>query len=232
MNKAISAVCLLSFASTLILAQNSPSSGEAKVQINNILSPFSTIVVVKPYPHPEYLEYFKKCNQGFVEWKPVCAITRNRIAATYSARCFAVLDGATPIADEACPAEKPCSSVYEPVCARVAAYSPDAAEPFEVKPYINGCIAEKADGYEATLRKHGDPLYRQHEQRISRHQDQKIRFAAIEAFDSVCPKTCSDKIELICAQHQSGEARLYKNRCSAILAGADPNKYKSLTPCK
>ena len=60
-------------------------NASAETVINNTFSPFSTIKVIgsQPAPRPPY-SWAPECNQGFSEWAPVCAVTRNRIAVTYA----------------------------------------------------------------------------------------------------------------------------------------------------
>ena len=93
MRKLLGTVCALSLASALVLIERSPLSAQQTTIVNNLFSPFTTIKIIgsRPGPRPQWSS---ECNQGFTEWKPVCAVTRNRVAVTYPNLCMAELDGA------------------------------------------------------------------------------------------------------------------------------------------
>src|ERR1700674_2323392 len=114
------AICkaLLAFASVLmVMVADSPRLAAEPVVVNNFLSPFTTIKIIgsRPGPRPHWAP---ECNQGFSEWKPVCAVTLNRVAVTYPNHCMAQLDNAFVIDYEPCPIAASCAPTYEPVCGR------------------------------------------------------------------------------------------------------------------
>jgi hypothetical protein len=243
-------VVLLSVAGALLTAASSPSSAETT--INNTFSPFSTIKIIgsRPGPRPPH-HWSPECNQGFTEWKPVCAVTRNRIVVTYSNRCMAELDGAIVVDYGECPRLVSCSYSYEPVCARITypGRKPlsEALKPPPLKAFINECFArtlpDRVKGEypppEATdelarditiLRKYGDDLHQF-------PQGQRYRYygrSGLEDFNDICPKSCPEGGLVVCALDHNNVFRLFKNRCSAILAGANPNLLKQgdLSRCK
>ena len=111
MSKALRAVWSFGFAITLTSMFMASSPLSAETIVNNVLSPFSTIQIVgsRPGPRPPF-PWSPECNQGFSEWRPVCAVTRNRITITYSNKCMAELDGAITLYDEECPRRVSCST--------------------------------------------------------------------------------------------------------------------------
>jgi hypothetical protein len=260
---------LLAFACVLMAADSSRLAAETVV--NNILSPFSTIKIIgsRPAPRPPY-NWAPECNQGFSEWKPVCAVTLNRVAVTYPNRCMAELDNAFVIDERsACPITSSCAPTYEPVCARIPPDPPiqsldDALRPPQVRPFINECFAraplvfrlttdnppglaaDQIYGEVTIVRKYGDDLYnfpaprqqsRGHQSRGHQPQEHKYRIhsrSGLEDFAEVCPTTCPEGGLVVCAVDHNNQPRLYKNRCSAVLAGADLTRFKlgDLSKCK
>ena len=248
MKKAISKVLLVFVGVLLIL--DSPLSF-AQTIVNNILSPFTTIKIVgsRPGPKPQWAP---ECNQGFSEWKPVCAVTLNRVTVTYPNQCMAQLDNAFVIENEACPIAASCAPTYEPVCGRPrrdheVGNLDDALRPPEIKAFINECYARAHEvvrltreyppipdvdyyGNVTILRKYGDNLHQySHDQRYHYYGR-----SGMEHFEAVCPKTCPEGGLVVCAVDHNNVARLYKNRCSAVLAGADPTRFKfgDISQCK
>lgn len=242
MGKALSA-CLLILASLLLVMRTAPAS--AQVTINNILSPFSSVKVIgsRPGPRPPY-QWGPECNQGFTEWKPVCAVNRNRIVLTYSNRCMAELDGSVVLYPDECPRRINCSYTYEPVCARVNRQGPvpleEALRPPVLRPFINECftrtLPDRVRGEspppEATqelereitiLRRYGDEMYHHHPRDREGGRYRYYGRSGIEDFAEVCPRSCPEGGILVCALDHNNVFRLFKNRCSAVLAGANPN---------
>jgi hypothetical protein len=264
-------VCLLGVAAALPLALTLPAAAEKQTTVTNVLSPFSTIQVIgsRPPPKPPY-QWSPECNQGFIEWKPVCAVTRHRIVVTYSNRCMAEIDGAVVIMDRECPRRVSCPYTYEPVCARIMRINrsgrelplKEALKPPPLEPFINECFAktlpdrvagqvppieaERELQQEITiLRKYGDDIYFQTPPKHARGKDKdkdkdighKYRYygrTGLEDFGEVCPTRCPEGGLLVCARDHNGLYRLYKNRCSAIMDGADPNVFRpgDLSKCK
>jgi hypothetical protein len=248
---------LLAFAGALaVMVADSPRLS-AETVVNNILSPFTTIKIIGSRPGPKP-QWSPECNQGFSEWKPVCAVTLNRVAVTYPNRCMAELDRAFIIENEPCPIAKSCAPTYEPVCGRPhrghdIGTLDDALRPPEIKNFINECFArahwvlrltqetpprldEEHYGEVTILRKYGDELY---DYSAPRHQShgQRYRYygrSGLEDFAEVCPTTCPEGGLVVCAVDHNNQPRLYKNRCSAVLAGADPTRYKlgDISKCK
>ena len=268
MRKVLNAVCLFILASALAFVERSPLSAQ-QTTVNNILSPFSTIKIIgsRPAPQPPY-RWAPECNQGFTEWKPVCAVTRNRIALTYPNQCMAELDGAIVFDHHReCPRAVSCGYTYEPVCARInyPGRKPlsEALKPPPLTAFINECFARtlpdlikgEAPPQEATdelarevtiLRNYGDDIYHRppprHHSRggpSSGHQFKEQRYhyygrTGLEDFAEVCPKSCPEGGLVVCALDHNNVFRLYKNKCSAVLAGANPNVVKpgDLLRCK
>src|SRR5262249_35134977 len=140
MRQGLVSIALLSLAAALMVCGVAPASAE--VVVNNILSPFSTVKIIgsRPGARPPY-QWAPECNQGFTEWKPVCAVNRNRIVLTYSNRCMAELDAAVVLYADECPRRIACSYTYEPVCARINRFGPlpleEALKPPTLRPFIN-----------------------------------------------------------------------------------------------
>ena len=237
----------------------------AETIVNNVLSPFSSIKIIGSRPAPK-LQWTPDCNKGFTEWKPVCAVTLNRITVTYSNHCMAQLDNAIIIDDRPCPiamGEVTCAPTYEPVCGRPQHQRPtedlaDALQPPPNKRFLNECYAragrevrqskssptefdEEFYGHVTILRKYGDDLFQYSDDRHSRDRHSRdrrsrdrhvrdLRYSyfgqtGIENFADICPKVCPEGGLVVCAVDHNGVPRLYKNRCSAVLAGADPSQY-------
>jgi hypothetical protein len=250
MGRALRAVWSLGFAIALtsIFAGSSPLFAETIV--NNVFSPFSTIQIVgsRPGPRPPY-PWSPECNQGFNEWRPVCAVTRNRITITYSNKCMAELDGAITLYDEECPRRVSCSYAYEPVCARINRPVPlpleEALKSPPLRPFINECFtrtlpdrvrgetppaeAQQELAREITiLRKYGDELH---------GPGPRYRYygrSGIEDFANICPRSCPEGGLVVCALDHNNVFRLYKNKCSAVMAGSNPNilRYGDLSKCR
>src|SRR5262245_7764868 len=108
MRQGLVSVALLSFAGALIALASPPAS--AQVTVNNVLSPFSTVKIIgsRPSPRPPYA-WAAECNQGFPEWKPVCAVNRNRLVLTYPNKCMADLDGSVVLYPDECPRRISCA---------------------------------------------------------------------------------------------------------------------------
>lgn len=241
----------LSFAILPIFMESSPLSADTIV--NNILSPFSSVQIIgsRPGPRPPYL-WSPECNQGFSEWKPVCAVTRSRIAVTYSNKCMAELDGAITLYDDECPRRVSCSFAYEPVCARINRTGPlpldEALKSPPLKPFINECftrtLPDRVRGEvppaEATqelareitvLRSYGDELH------PGPRSGARYRYygrSGIEDFADVCPRSCPEGGLVVCALDHNNVFRLYKNKCSAVMAGANPHvlRFGDLSKCR
>jgi hypothetical protein len=241
MFKGLVSAALLTLTGALICAANSPASAE--IVINNVLSPFSSVKITgsRPGPRPPY-SWAPECNQGFSEWRPVCAVNRNRLVLTYPNRCMAELDAAVVLFPDECPRRVSCSFTYEPVCARInRAGGPvpleEALRPPVLRPFINECFTRtlpdrvrgEAPPPEATeelsreitiLRRYGDEIYH------SGYPGGRYRYygrSGIEDFAEVCPRSCPEGGLLVCALDHNNVFRLFKNRCSAILAGANPH---------
>jgi hypothetical protein len=225
MKKLLSAVCLLSLASTLAFAQEFYRTPQNEYSRPGEYSrgPFDGRYGPRGFPQQRHYV----CS---VEFKPVCGRTRQNIMVTYSNQCFAEQDGAHIVdPTDACPPIA-CPATYEPVCGRrsLRADGPPDGErrgrrgpnrpppgavsggPFELIPYYNECAA-KQDG--------AVPLTNYSERRF-RHVEHRYFYSDVVDFNSVCPKTCSGRIELVCGEDEAGKLRLYANRCSAILEGA------------
>lgn len=239
---------LLAVTSMLMLAHVRQSLAETVV--NNFLSPFSTIRIYgsRPGPRPHWAP---ECNQGFTEWKPVCGVTLNRVAVTYSNHCMAQLDNAVIIENRPCPIAASCAPTYEPVCGRPERERPledlaEALRPPEIKPFINECFARAREvvrltpqtppsiepeyyGQVTVIRRYGDDLYQySHWDEHPHEHEQRYQYygrSGIEDYADVCPKTCPEGGLVVCAVDHNNQPRLYKNRCSAVLAGADPTRY-------
>ncbi len=227
---------LLVFAGVLVVA-DSPLLFAQPVD-----SPFSTIKIIgsRPGPKPQWAP---ECNQGFTEWKPVCAVTINRVTVTYPNYCMAQLDNAFVIDEEPCPITPSCAPTYEPVCGRPHRNREirdlnDALRPPEIREFINECFAranlvirltrnsppdlrEDRYGEVTILRRYGDDLY----QYLRGQRYNYYGRSGIEAYGEVCPKSCPEGGLVVCAVDHNNIPRLYKNRCSAVLAGADPTRY-------
>lgn len=244
---------LLALSGALIVVVADSPRISADTIVNNILSPFSTIKIIgsRPGPRPHWS---RECNQGFSEWRPVCGVTLNRVAVTYPNRCMAELDNAIVIDEERpCPISASCAPTYEPVCGRLPPDGPldfeAALRPPTVKAFINECFArapmvfrlttdnppglvpEQFNGDVLIIRKYGDDLFRypQHSQRYNYYGR-----SGLEDFSEVCPKSCPEGGLVVCAVDHNNVPRLYKNRCSAIKAGADLSRYKlgEISKCK
>jgi hypothetical protein len=245
------AICraLSVFAGILIIAGAPQSSAETIV--NNFLSPFTTIKIIgsRPGPRPQWAP---ECNQGFTEWKPVCAVTLNRVAVTYPNHCMAQLDNAFIIDNKPCPIAASCAPTYEPVCGRPQRRRhiedlTDALAPPKIRHFINECFAraqsvvrlsresppglwEDHYGDVTILRRYGDDLY----QYPNGLRYQYYGRSGLEDYADVCPKTCPEGGLVVCAVDHNNIPRLYKNRCSAVLAGADPTRFRvgDIKSCK
>jgi len=248
MKRAFWLVAALGFAFVSVLVASSPLSAETIV--NNTFSPFSRIQVIgsRPGPKPPY-KWAPECNQGHSEWRPVCAVTRSRIVVTYSNRCMAELDGAVVILPEECPRRVSCSYTYEPVCARINR-PPDltfdeALKTPPLRPFINECftrtlpdrvrgeapppVAREELRSEITiLRRYGDELY------PGGARYQLYGHTGLEDFAQVCPTTCPEGGLVVCALDHNNVFRLFKNVCSAIMAGANPHVLRlgDLSKCR
>jgi hypothetical protein len=269
MRRVLNAVCLLSLTSALLFAARMPASAQNTV-VNNVLSPFSSIKIIgsRPAPRPPY-QWSPQCNQGFTEWKPVCAVTRNRIVLTYPNQCMAELDGAIVFDQRECPRAVSCGYTYEPVCGRLNYTGrrslTEALKPPPLIPFINECFArtlpDQVKGEfpppEATdelareitvLRNYGDDIYfyprpkeghrsqgpQSHGPEAHGERYHYYGRSGLEDFTEVCPKSCPEGGLVVCALDHNNVFRLYKNKCSAILAGANPNVVKpgDLLRCK
>lgn len=250
MRNVLCAICALSLASTVALAERLPPPGNNTI-VNNILSPFSTIKIIgsRPGPRPHWAP---ECNQGFSEWKPVCAVTLNRVAVTYPNACMAELDNAFVIDYAPCPIATSCAPTYEPVCGRVHRHEPlenlqEALRPPHIRPFLNECFArahvvlhltrespphleEEHYGDVTILRRYGDNLF----QYPHEHTYSYFGRSGLEDYGGVCPTTCPEGGLVVCAVDHNNVPRLYKNRCSAVLAGADPTRFKpgDISKCK
>ena len=218
MKKLLSAVCLLSLASTLTLAQ----------EYYRPRTDLRSHPRQQSYPQPQRQQSYPQPQRPYVcnaEWKPVCARTRQNIVARYSNSCFAEQDGALVIGGpEECELIT-CAAIYEPVCARIIIDQGSGDELidretakkrrpelliYKNKAFFNACAAQEiSKATVLTTYSEGRPRYSEH-----RH----IRGAV--DFNSVCPTTCSGRVELVCGRDDQGKERLYANRCSAILEGA------------
>lgn len=247
---------LLAFAGVLMIVDAPLSIAETVV--HNILSPFTTIKIVgsRPGPKPHWAP---ECNKGFSEWKPVCAVTFNRVAVTYPNRCMAELDSAFIIDNYACPIAATCAPTYEPVCGRPLDHHPhrrhsgglggleEALRPPAIRPFINECFARAQEVVQLTqdtppiididfygdvtiLRRYGDDLQQYPKDHRYRHYGK----SGLEDFGNICPKSCPEGGLVVCAVDHNNVPRLYKNKCSAVLAGADPNRFKmgDISSCK
>ena len=242
---------LLALAGSLaVIVADSPRVS-AETIVNNVFSPFTTIKIIgsRPGPRPRWSP---ECNQGFSEWKRVCAVTLNRVAVTYPNRCMADLDNAFVIENEPCPIAPSCAPTYEPVCGRPHLRREiqdlrDALRPPEIRSFINECYArartvvrlsresppslfEEHFGDVTILRSYGDNIF-------AYPQEQRYQYygrSGMEDFAAVCPKTCPEGGLIVCAVDHNNVPRLYKNRCSAVLAGADPTRFKfgDISQCK
>jgi len=232
MKKLLSALCLLSLASTLAFAQEFYRPPQKEYRSNEYRKDENRLRE-RERPFPRHVQFGPPPPRPYTcptEFKPVCARTRGNIVATYSNSCFAEQDGSHVIdPTDACPPIS-CPATYEPVCARKTfsrqgenrpadgnrpfrrprpgPQNVDA--PYELVPYYNDCAA-KQDG--------AVPLTAFTERKF-RHVDHRYLYADIIDFNSVCPKTCPGIIELVCGEDENGKLRLYANRCSAILEGA------------
>jgi len=244
MGKALLSACVLSLVGALLWFDSAPVSAQG-VTVNNILSPFSTVKVIgsRPGPRPPY-QWAPECNQGFTEWKPVCAVNRNRLVLTYSNKCMADLDGSVVLYADECPRRIACSYTYEPVCARINRLGPlpleEALKPPQLRPFINECFTRtlpdrvrgEAPPPEATqelereitiLRRYGDDMHMHNHYGREGHRYRHYGRSGIEDFAEVCPRSCPDGGVLVCALDHNNVFRLFKNKCSAILAGANSN---------
>jgi len=238
-------VLLSAVTSVLMLAHIQPSSAETVV--NNVLSPFSTVKILgsRPGPKPHWTP---ECNQGFTGWKPVCAVTLNRVVVTYPNQCMAQLDNAVIIDERPCPIAVNCAPTYEPVCGRPERERPvedlaDALRPPIIRTYINECFARAHEvirlspempptldpelyGHVTVIRRYGDDLY-QYSLPEHLHEQRYLYYgrSGIEIFGDVCPRTCPEGGLVVCAVDHNNVPRLYKNRCSAVLDGADPTRF-------
>ena len=225
MEKLLSAVCLFSLASTLVFAQ------EYQQPTNEYSRPNEYSRSPGDYRNPPRFYPQQRHYICSVEYKPVCARTRQNIIVTYSNQCFAEQDGAHLVdPTDACPPIA-CPATYEPVCGRRSLRAEGPLEEgerrgrrgpyrpfpgaisrgsFELIPYYNECAAKK-DG--------AVPLTNFSERRF-KHSEHRYIYSDIIDFNTVCPRTCSGRIELICGEDEAGKLRLYANRCSAILEGA------------
>jgi hypothetical protein len=119
--------------------------------------------------------------------------------------------------------------------------------PPEIKAFINECFARAHEvvrltrdtppildaeiyGEVTILRKYGDDLHQY-------PRDQRYHYfgrSGMEDFGHVCPKSCPEGGLVVCAVDHNNVPRLYKNRCSAVLAGADPTRFKfgDISQCK
>ncbi len=223
----------------------------AETVVNNILSPFTSIKIIgsRPGPKPQWAA---ECNQGFTEWKPVCAVTLNRVAVTYPNHCMAQLDNAFVIDNRPCPIAMSCGATYEPVCGRPHHRRQpqdldDALRPPEIKTFINECFARAQEvvrltrekppqldaefyGNVTVTRRYGDDLYQYPNGLRYRYYGR----SGLEDYADVCPKTCPEGGLVVCAVDHNNIPRLYKNRCSAVLAGADPTRFREgdIKSCK
>lgn len=207
MKRLLSAVCVLSLAGTLALAQEYPfwRPGPPPPPPPSKHSKHKG----PPLPPPER-SYV--CN---TEWKPVCARSRHNIVAIYSNRCFAEQDGASYVGPSEDCQLLPCPANYEPVCARKFI---EQTRSFIVRPYYNECAARELDK--------AVPLtsWAEFKARHQHYPEFRNRGNTVD-MEFVCPATCSGNVELVCAEDEFGKLRLYANRCQAILEGAVFKKY-------
>ena len=68
-------------------------------------------------------------------------------------------------------------------------------------------------------------------------RDQRYRYygrSGIEDFANVCPRSCPEGGLVVCALDHNNVFRLYKNKCSAVMAGANPNilRHGDLSKCR
>lgn len=225
MKKLLGAVCLLSLlslASTLAFAQEYYRlQNEGREYRDGRYSPRG------PQARPF------NCS---AEWIPVCARTRSNIVARYSNSCFAEQDGAIVIGNqrecETLPPAPSCPAIYEPVCARIIVRANRPDEPidrriaeeimekeprtlvFRNKAFFNDCAAREI-GRGTVLTPYSEGRNRSH----GHYLEHKF-FRGVVDMASVCPTTCSGRIDLVCGKDDEGRERLYANRCSAILEGA------------
>jgi hypothetical protein len=167
------------------------------------------------------------------DYKPVCARTRSNIVATYSNNCIAVADGAIVIYEVACRTELQCSFIYRPICARKLVANEQKVLTHVLVPYFNKCAAEKDT--DENNPNGAVPLTIKGEQFPERKITDPRQVVNIE---NVCPRSqddcgpaISDPKKLVCASDKDGVPRLYRNKCLAVFAGADPHKYNNLSPC-
>jgi hypothetical protein len=220
MKRLLSAVCVLSFVSTLVAAQDSPywRPGPPPKASSRHKQP--------PPPPPPPLRRNYVCNS---EWQPVCARTRQNIVSIYSNKCFAEQDGASVIGPKEECELLDCPAIYEPVCARVEeGVRPDRPgrpergdrnredRKFIIRPFYHECAARAKNAIPLTS-------WAEFRQRHSTHPEFSRRGTIDIEF--VCPATCSGRLEVVCAEDESGKLRLYANRCQAILEGAIFKKY-------
>lgn len=262
MRRLLNAFYALSIAGALVIFEPALQPAQPQTTVNNIFSPFSTVKILgsRPGPRPSWAP---ECNQGFTEWKPVCAVTRNRVTVTYPNQCMAELDGAIVFEIDECPRHISCPYTYEPVCARLNYLDRDRErerdrdgdrdrrflleylKPPPLRPFINECFArtlpDRVRGEvpppEATgrlklevtvIRNYGDDLHQYPKQQYYQYYGR----SGLEDFAQVCPKSCPEGGLVVCALDHNDQYRLFKNKCSAIMAGASPLKHGDLTKCK
>lgn len=80
----------------------------------------------------------------------------------------------------------------------------------DIRPFLNECVA-KQTSYEPLL---------SYADRRHRYIDYRYIQGDTIDFNTVCPRTCPGRIDLVCGEDETGRLRLYANRCSAILEGA------------
>ena len=169
------------------------------------------------------------CPIDTLKYIPVCARTQNHLVATYSNRCIALLDSAIVLTpdNEPCP-QSDCHSLYQPVCARIVPSGTDVSlERPTIRPFINKCVAENykdpdnADINVTIIRSYGEDIYMYPRPRHRPHHVDD------DDFSRICPKegSCPDKPEYVCAKDRNNKARIYTNKCVAVLEGAKFTHY-------
>jgi hypothetical protein len=232
MGKAYRRVCLLGSA-ILIIALGAPVFGQYEARDGIRYIPGGTDVIGSVTTNTIIREWRGRgrfdCQVHTLKYIPVCARTHNYLVATYSNRCMALADGATPITDdgEPCP-QAECHTLYQPVCARLNSSQSDVSlDRPVIRAFINRCIAEKyqnpdnPDVTATVIRSYGEDIYMYSRPRNRpQHVDD-------DDFSRICPRenSCPDRPEYVCAKDRNNKARIYRNKCFAVLEGAKFSHY-------
>jgi hypothetical protein len=245
MSSAFRIASLLGIVSAFAIAQSSGVFAQTTINQIGIVNKVKVVAPPKKPTGPVDHLFTAQCKVD-LKYEPVCAVTKHRVVVTYSNTCFAQLDGATPLFSGECPPFN-CSSVYAPVCARpdIDKSLPDIAlKETPIQPFINSCMAtiraseyylrtpdgkfeQKSKSAFRVLRQYPDDIYYQARFKTPPYPIETWNFVCPSPPESADPKhaSCPEVIDYVCAEDQNGFPRLYKNRCFAVLAGADPNAY-------